>query len=364
MPEPVYAPRPVPPAPPPYSEPDQGYRQPQYRQPHYQSSYAEPQYAEPDYDETGYDEAETYGEEPEVAPLRLPSLGGLANIAGGMLSLGLIGAVAIWGYNVMTRDVSGIPVVRALEGTMREAPEEPGGQPMDHQGLAVNSVAAEGIAAPTADRLVLAPPPTSLTDEDLPTAELTAAVDAATAPPPPVVEPEPVEITQAQAIDMVVAELTGVTPPEPENAVADAADVSDFKVVPAAVPGIANSVRPRVRPATLVTGEATSGPTAIDAALASAGPVDVAASAITPGTRLVQLGAFESPEVARAEWDRLNARYGDYLEGKGRVIQKAESGGRTFYRLRAMGFDDLSAARRFCSAMVAEGAACIPVTAR
>ena len=37
----------------------------------------------------------------------------------------------------------------------------------------------------------------------------------------------------------------------------------------------------------------------------------------------------------------------------------ATSGGRTFYRLRAMGFEDLSDARRFCSALVAENAECM-----
>ncbi|WP_457646172.1 SPOR domain-containing protein, partial [Profundibacter sp.] len=85
---------------------------------------------------------------------------------------------------------------------------------------------------------------------------------------------------------------------------------------------------------------------------------------IPAGTRLAQLGAFESPEIAKQEWDRLYSRFTDYLQGKSRVIQKAESGGRTFYRLRAMGFDDLSDARRFCSALLAENAACIPVKVR
>jgi hypothetical protein len=45
-------------------------------------------------------------------------------------------------------------------------------------------------------------------------------------------------------------------------------------------------------------------------------------------------------------------------------VQKASSGGRVFYRLRAMGFDDLGDARRFCSALVAENADCIPVVTR
>jgi ornithine cyclodeaminase/alanine dehydrogenase-like protein (mu-crystallin family) len=68
--------------------------------------------------------------------------------------------------------------------------------------------------------------------------------------------------------------------------------------------------------------------------------------------------------VARAEWQRLRAALGDLLEGKSRVVQKAESGGRTFFRLRAMGFEDLADARRFCSALKAENIDCIPVVTR
>ena len=50
--------------------------------------------------------------------------------------------------------------------------------------------------------------------------------------------------------------------------------------------------------------------------------------------------------------------------GKAMVIQAAESGGRTFFRLRAHGFENEDDARRFCSALVAENASCIPVAHR
>ena len=82
------------------------------------------------------------------------------------------------------------------------------------------------------------------------------------------------------------------------------------------------------------------------------------------GTRLVQLGAFETAEIAQSEWGRLSGRFDDFFFGKSPVIQEAQSGGRTFYRLRAEGFEDLSDARRFCAALVAENAACIPVVVR
>jgi hypothetical protein len=78
----------------------------------------------------------------------------------------------------------------------------------------------------------------------------------------------------------------------------------------------------------------------------------------------VQLGAFYSVEVARAEWDRLAVRFEEYMDGKDRVIELANAGGKDFYRLRAMGFDDLDDARRFCSVLMAAKAACIPVVTR
>jgi hypothetical protein len=91
---------------------------------------------------------------------------------------------------------------------------------------------------------------------------------------------------------------------------------------------------------------------------------EIAPETLPAGTRLVQLGAFDSAEVARSEWDQLALRYEDILDGKNRVIEQAQSGGKTFYRLRALGFEDLSDARRFCAAMMAGGAPCIPVVTR
>lgn len=65
----------------------------------------------------------------------------LTNWAGAAVSLALIAGVGVWGYKLVMRDVTGIPVVQAMEGPMRIAPEDPGGTLADHQGLAVNDVA-------------------------------------------------------------------------------------------------------------------------------------------------------------------------------------------------------------------------------
>lgn len=268
---------------------------------------------------------------------RRVSVAGLTNMAGAVISLALIGGIGIWGYGVVMRDVSGVPVVRALEGSMREAPEEPGGDPAAHQGLSVNKVAADGAAAPPPDQVIIAPQPLDLTVEDTIRPALAPARDA------PQSRPKPADIHLAVVREERVERAASVAPPTPAVAVSG---------------GLGRSLRPRSRPA-------TADPVAFAlAAATSAATEEIEPDSLPLGTRLAQLGAFDSAEVARAEWVRLSARLGDLLEGKARVVQKAESGGRVFYRLRAVGFDDLDDARRFCSALQAEKAECIPVVTR
>lgn len=320
----------------------------------------------------------------------------LINYAGAAVSLALVIGLGVWGYQLAMRDVTGIPVVRALEGPMRIQPSEPGGQAAAHQGLAVNAVQAEGQASAPSDRVALAPAPEALSEEDSPANP--AAMSARDAQrSAPVAEPlaEPIEVAAqttpevvelpeinmkdlpadpvaaalaiADQISKNAAPLSGGADAEVSRAAAQspvdlpAATAKQPKIIPASVPGVSRSKRPLVRPANL------SLTVPVKAALsqpATTGVTEVAPEKIAAGTRLVQLGAYDNADVARAEWVKLSERFEDYLPGKTRVIQKAQSGGKTFYRLRAMGFKDLADARRFCSALMAGKAACIPVVTR
>lgn len=279
-------------------------------------------------------------------------LGEWLNWAGALLSLLLILGLAVWGWQLMKRDVSGVPVVRALEGPMRVAPEDPGGRLAEHQGLAVNRIAAEGTAEPPVETIVLAPAPLTLTDEDLPAAELEQVETAAA--PAPVVQPEPqpavLRAAPANATDMAVAEALAFIE-------AGELDVAPEEIV--ATPptgGLARSPLPRARPGMELTN--------VSALSSQPGTQPDTGAVIAPGTRLVQLGAFENPQQAEAAWLETEDRFADYMVGKDKVIQEAETGGRTFYRLRAAGFDDLADARRFCSVLVAGDLNCIPVIQR
>ncbi len=349
------------------------------------------------------------------APAPAPSaLGATVSFFGAMASVALVVGVGVWGYKLMVRDVSGVPVVRALAGPMRIQPDNPGGLQADHQGLAVNAVAAGGTAAPTADRLMLAPRPVELTDEDRPkdrttpqrvsldltpeqsaqqaaqqsgssrvdtptaTAQETMEVDALVEQLTAGVEPmsgkeSPIGTPQTPASDEIAA--LGVSPQIPTSGIQESTGQKSTGQKTGAAgqpavltgPGLTHSLRPRSRPARAVGTQAAASAdlaSAITAAISTVTNLDVDPDSLATGTRLAQLGAYDSPEIARAEWDRLAVKFTEYLEDKQRVIQVANSGGRTFYRLRAMGFDDLSAARRFCSALVSENADCIPVTIR
>ena len=301
------------------------------------------------------------------------------NIAGAVTSLALVVGLGFWGYKLAVRDVRGVPVIQALEGPMRIAPEDPGGEIADHQGLAVNTVAAVGTAAPLPEKLVLAPRPVELAPEDTaglggsempeleaasaPAAALTADADIALAAEPPVESATPTGVAMDVAIDAALSEALGeVAVEEPlEDAV-----LLDPLAEPAPEGAITVSVRPKARPSARAAEPVAADAAAVEAApaeeaVALAAPNEVDPSTITPGTRLVQFGTFDTAEEARAEFVRLQGRFGELMAGKAMVVQPAESGGRTFYRLRAYGFDGEDDARRFCSAFVSENAVCIPV---
>lgn len=325
-----------------------------------------------------------YGTEHQTQPVTpaaqpVGKTGKFVNYAGAAVSFALIVGVGVWGYKLLVRDVTGVPVVAAIDGPMRTAPEDPGGSQAAHQGLAVNNVAAEGEAAAPEDRLVLAPRPVELQAEDTPVMRMAEAGEVAPVETPPeetvaaavnLDEPaDPVEpldaddvLALAERIAANVEPLTPLAPaaePQPEPVVQASAGA-----ISPAIPGVARSYRPNVRPAALNVARPVTSPVTSSSTALSSDAIEVSAASISAGTRLVQLGAYDSADVARVEWTKIAGRFGEYMEGKQRVIQQASIGGKTFFRLRVLGFADLSDARRFCSALVAENAACIPVVAR
>ena len=294
-----------------------------------------------------------YFEEYERAPRDFSSAGVLFNVFGAVLSLGLIGGVAWWGYDLTARDVSGIPVVQALEGPMRDEPENPGGTQARHQGLSVNAVQAEGQAEPAADSLTLAPPPISITENDAPVHDVAYTREVSEPTPAPVFEQM---LDSEDEVARAIAEevLNGMSDAEEEVAAAIAADEAGaeqdvaVQIIPENVPGVVRSPRPVHRPDV---------PVAANEEPPSIGELPV-------GTSLVQLGAFDSQLDAMRAWEMITLEHRDYFIDKQPFIEEANTGNRIFFRLRTVGFADIADARRFCAALVAEGTDCIPTAIR
>lgn len=297
-------------------------------------------------------------------------VGALVNYVGAIVSCALIVGVGVWGYKLVVRDVSGIPVVRAMAGEMRVLPTTPGGEVSVHTGLSVNEVAAVGEASAPEDSVALAPAMAGLADEDVVTL-LSTGVEEVSAIVPSVAPEIEVKVAlnatqivaaplstddilalanQIAGRTLPLAPIADVTVVAPTLSLAGQAMVTP--VVAKNVPGVSVSLRPKLRP--------TFTPVVAAAEVQSL----VTTTAFALGTNLVQIGAFPKAENAATEWTRLQGRFGDVMGGKARVIQAATSGGKTFYRLRAQGFSELGDARRFCAALVAEGTDCIPVVVR
>ena len=309
----------------------------------------------------------------------VPSSGGsrtsiYVNYAGAALSLALIVGVSVWGYKLIMRDVSGIPVVRAMEGDMRVLPDNPGGDVALHTGLAVNEVAAIGEAGGPEDRLVLAPATVGLAQEDLDVQPLAEADEVLPQATPEVTQ---VALNDATAVQPDATPLTSddATPLNSDDVLALADQIAEsvqpleavtpaVEIIATTVPGVASSLRPAIRPASLrVAVPAAATATAVETPVATTGAeLAVSTEEFAAGTNLVQLGAFPSPTLAGTQWDSLQARFGKLMGNHTRVIQVSNQSSGTWYRLRASGFADRADARRFCAALAAEGADCVAIT--
>ncbi len=267
--------------------------------------------------------------------------------AGAVCSAAFVVWAGLWAYDLAVRDVNGIPVVRAAAGPLRIAPQTPGGEVSANQGLAVNAIAALGSAEPLPEEVTLAPQPLDLAAEDVSpaTPALTELANET---------PEEMPMSDEAAVEAALAMALsegGETAPEM---------TAEAEPELAAEP-VSMSNTDTAEPVQMEDAAAVEA--ALDAPVAPP-TAEVDPTTIPAGTKMVQLGAFDDDALARAEWANLQTRFADLIGTKALVVQQAKSGGRNFFRLRAHGFDTEDETRRFCAALLAENASCIPVAQR
>jgi len=111
---------------------------------------------------------------------------------------------------------------------------------------------------------------------------------------------------------------------------------------------------------------AAEAPAPVAATPEPAAPVEAAkptAPAVTPqagGAYVVQLLALRDEAAAKAAWKKIAAKHKSILASHALDIEKADLGSKgVWYRVRAAGFSDKTAATRACNSLKAAGQDCI-----
>ena len=360
------------------------------------------------YDQNGQPAAAAGQAQHPVQADGLPArLARVTHYMGAVASVALMVGLMAWGWQLVSRDVSGVPVIRAVQGEARTTAEEPGGQLTNHTGLAVNSVAGGQVLSPT-DQVAIAPAPVDLSADDVAMGELGATAHEPSNPSEtpltfagepivPLSDSEARALADAQAAaaaeralaDQAVNQAAIIDAPATEGPVTEV--VTDENGLPAQSAAIAEALaqaqaeanpgvvvasvrptpRPRVTRVAAAPAAAVAQPAVAQTALAEAparaperpeaapAPTPAPVASNSASGPVVQVGAFDSDSIANGEWQRLAGRNGGLFSGKSPVIQEHQSNGRTFWRLRVAGFDSLSEARQFCSALQSSGTDCL-----
>ena len=286
------------------------------------------------------------------------------SIFGAVISVNLILWAAYWTYNIISRDINGIPIVAAQPGPLRVAPDTPGGIEAENIELAVTKIASQELP-PNPKAVELAPGTEKLTPDDLTIfqairqkkiidrqAALNNQIHLG------VIEPnlskeislEPVNtvtntanysITENQS-ELVAAALALALKPSADNLIANAVAQNKFK-----------QIKPRLRPGSLLEASVSTTETVIRPALAS----------VETGLAVVQFGTFATETVAFEEWDRLSKNLSVILDGRPKYVERIKRNGNEIYRLRLGGFVNIDDASRFCSAVISQEN-CVPVIAK
>ena len=286
------------------------------------------------------------------------------SIFGAVISLNLILWAGYWTYNIISRDINGIPIVAAQPGPLRVAPDTPGGIEAENIELAVTKIASQELP-PNPKAVELAPSTEKLTPDDLTIfqairqkkiidrqAALNNQIHLG------VIEPnlskeislEPVNtvtntanysITENQS-ELVAAALALALKPSADNLIGNAVAQNKFK-----------QIKPRLRPGSLLEASVSTTETFIRPALAS----------VETGLAVVQFGTFATETVAFEEWDRLSKNLSVILDGRPKYVERIKRNGNEIYRLRLGGFVNIDDASRFCSAVISQEN-CVPVIAK
>lgn len=303
------------------------------------------------------------GQSPKMMSPKLQYLGAAAAVA-------ILAYLGSWAYELVTRDISGVPVVRAAEGPLRVVPQDRDAPNPDYQGLTVNDVVSgRGNLDDAPAAVALAPDPLPVDEEDLlslaqsqAAQEQIAQQPAAPAPVAPP-KPEPIVVPETTLPAMTDEEVALL-----EESLAQIRETEDEAPAPQPVDTAPMSTpAPQLRPQQPIAVQApdVAQPPAATAVTEAFSPrEEVPASEVPDDEFVAQLVVLGSVAAAREEWQNITSWHRDLFQDKQRVVMEIERNGGVMYRLRAAGFVDRNDARDFCTNLKARGQDCIATRMR
>lgn len=267
------------------------------------------------------------------------------------------GALAYYAYQSGSQSVADgqMLIVEAEEGAIKEAPADAGGEEFPHKDKTIYDALSPyrtdqkvETLLPAAEEPVIPEPAVNTTE-----AKSTAKPEATTSyvkPEPKVVEEKPVvEEPKKEEVKVEPVKVTEPAPvakpvepvKAPEPAKVEAVEVGDAPV--AVKPTAAPAPKPEAKP--VVKAEPK--------------PAPKPAPAASGGNYKIQLGAYGSDAEARQNWSKIAAKHGDLVKGSPLIVM-ADVNGKTYYRLRAIGFNTAAEAKAACATLNSRGQACFP----
>ena len=259
-----------------------------------------------------------------------------------MLSISILVFLIIWGVSLNVSENAEIPVVKAKIKEARIISENPGGQIVNYQGLSVNNVQEQGAAQVTAKRILLAPEPVELRENDLTTTA----------------------IKKTDNLD----DLGNAVINQSEKTIVLRETEKDKQLTddPNKVSALAlkRSRKPWAREMLIIQNiEKVLEIAEVEISDEEIVEVEITEPKIKRGTNLVQLGSYPTRKEAQEAWASFLKRNGTIFKNKKRSIQKFDSS-RYPFRLRASGFTTLDDSRDFCILLRGLIPTCLPMRAK
>lgn len=269
--------------------------------------------------------------EPELTPgtsLRTS----LVNWAGALTSIVFFLGMGVWGYRLMVRDVTEIPVIKAASADWKKRPDDPGGKIVQNEDAAVHQVPSGGVAGAADGQADPAAKPQGAEDHKIAIAVV----------PKPL--PRPAQTPPGQTSPGPKAENPGAKPAQPQ-AGENSEGGSELAVL--------TSIRPMPRPERPKVQIVNSIIIPDHAQVKTEAKESFGHLAeIKAGTWVVQIGDFNSESNALVALDFINSQNDGILAGSGKVVQPVLSPESNKVRLRVTGFEGESDTQRTCDALL------------